>query len=87
MAQSYPYYIPAKISAGQIQKLFRDKKYGTHSDCLRALMGWAKNHQNIFSSGQYVTMEYTGTYECKILSVYTNGTFTYVDKVCDPKYF
>lgn len=87
MAQTYPYYIPAQITSGQLQKLFRDKKYNTHSDTMRALMAWAKNHQSIFSKSQYVTLEYTSQYECKILGIYTNGTYIYVDKTCEPQYF
>ena len=87
MAQTYPYYVPAEITSGQMQKLFRDKKYNTHSEAMRALMAWAKNHQSIFSKSQYVTLEYTSKYECKILGIYTNGTYIYVDKTCEPQYF
>lgn len=87
MPQTYPYYVPAKITSGQMQKLFRDKKYKTHSEAMRALMAWAKNHQSTFSKSQYVTLEYTSQYECKILSIYTNGTYIYVDKTCEPQYF
>lgn len=85
--QTYPYYVPAGITSGQMQKLFRDKKYKTHSDAMKALMAWAKNHQNTFNSNQFVILEYTATYECKILSIYTNGAYVYVDKTCEPQYF
>lgn len=85
--QTYPYYIPAEITSGQMQKLFRDKKYNTHSDAMKALMAWAKNHPKIFNSNQFVILEYTGTYDCKILSIYTNGAYVYVDKTCEPQYF
>ena len=87
MALTYPYYVPAEIGAGQMQKMFRDKKYKTHSEALGALMAWAKNHQNHFNQRQFVVLEYTSQYQCKILSVYTNGNYTYVDKECEPKYF
>lgn len=85
--QTYPYYIPAQITSGQMQKLFRDKKYNTHSDAMRALMAWSKNHPKIFNSNQFVILEYTSQYECKILSIYTNGAYVYVDKTCEPQYF
>lgn len=87
MGQSYPYYIPALIESGQMIKLFRDKKYKTHSEALKALMAWAKNHPKHFSVNQFVILEYTSTYTCKILSIYTNGNYTYVDKECSPEYF
>ena len=85
--QKYPYYIPAEITSGQMQKLFHDRKYNTHSDAIRALMALAKHHPIMFSKSQYVTLEYTSQYECKILSIYTNGTYIYVDKTCEPQYF
>lgn len=85
--QKYPYYVPAKITSGQMQKMFRDKKYKTHSEAMRAFMTWAKNHPRLFSESQYVTLEYTSQYECKILSIYTNGTYIHVDKTCEPQYF
>ena len=85
--QTYPYYVPAEITSGQMQKLFRDKKYKTQSEAIRALMTWAKNHKKIFDTNQFVVLEYTANYECKILSIYTNGVYTYVDKTCEPEYF
>ena len=85
--QTYPYYVPAEITSGQMQKLFRDKKYKTHSEAMKAFMAWAKNHQNTFNNNQFVILEYTSQYECKILSIYTNGVYVYVDKTCEPQYF
>ena len=87
MAQTYPYYVPAQVSSGQMVKLFRDKKYNTHSEAVNALAIWAKRHQKIFNENQYVTLEYTSQYQCKILGIYTNGAYIYVDKTCEPQYF
>lgn len=87
MAQTYPYYVPAKVYAGQMQKLFREKKYKTCSEAAAAFQTWANNHPNVFNTNQFVILEYTNTYDCKILGIYTNGTYLYVDKTCEPKYF
>lgn len=87
MSQNYPYYIPAMINAGQMTKLFHDKKYKTHSEAIEALSRWAKNHQSHFNRNQFVVLEYIGIYQCKILSIFTNGNYTYVDKECSPEHF
>ncbi len=85
--QSYPYYIPARIDSGQMKKLFRDKKYKTCSEANAALTAWIKNHPVMSAAYQHVILEYRDTYDCKILAIYTNGTYLYVDETCEPKYF
>lgn len=71
-ALTYPYYVPVKISAGQLVKVFKDKKYKSYNDCYDSLQRWATHYPKSYSTGQYAIVEYTSSYECRIVTIITN---------------
>lgn len=85
--QKYPYYTVASIESGQMQKLFRDKKYPTNSEATAALGRWANKHKKSFETMQFVTIEYSSQFQSKILGIYTNGAYLYVCSACDQEHF
>ena len=73
MKTEYPYYVAVKINAGQLVKVYKDKKFKTYEDCYNAFYeGWASTYHKSFSKGQYAIVEYTSSYECKIITIFTN---------------
>ena len=73
MKTEYPYYVAVKVSAGQLVKVYRDKKFKSYDDCYNAFFhGWASTYHKSFSMGQYAIVEYTSSYECRIVTIFTN---------------
>lgn len=73
MKTEYPYYVAVKINAGQLVKVYKDKKFKSYKDCYNSFHGgWASTYHNIFSNGQYAIVKYTSSYECKIITIFTN---------------
>jgi hypothetical protein len=73
MKTEYPYYIAVKINAGQLVKVYKDKKFKSYEDCYNAFHeGWASTYHKSFSKGQYAIVEYTSSYECRIITIFTN---------------
>ena len=70
--QTYPYYIAAKVDAGQLVKVYKDKKFKSYNDCYDALQRWATNYPKSYGKGQFVIVEYTSYYECRIITIFTN---------------
>lgn len=70
---TYPYYVAVKISAGQLVKVYKDKKFKSYDDCYNSFFhGWASTYHKFFSNGQYAIVEYTSSYECRIVTIFTN---------------
>ena len=85
--QKYPYYIPVQVDAGQMRKLFRNKKYETYLQCVEALVRWSLAHKNVWDTGQFALLEYTSQYQSRIIGVFTDGDFAGVAQISDNKYF
>jgi hypothetical protein len=78
METSYPYYVAVRVEAGQLVKVYRDKKYKTYEECYTKLQKWATVYPNSFSNKQYAILEYTSRYECRIITIFTNTTETII---------
>lgn len=77
MKTEYPYYVAVKISAGQLVKVYKDKKFKSYDDCYNSFHeGWASTYHKFFSNGQYAIVEYTSSYECRIVTIFTNTVET-----------
>lgn len=72
MKQTYPYYVAVKVSGGQLLKVYKDKKFKTYNECYDSLEKWAFNYPKSYREGQYAIVEYTSSYECKIVTIITN---------------
>ena len=73
MSQTYPYYIPVKISSGQLLKVYKDKKFKSYNESYDVLQDWFKKHPKGFYEHQYGILEYTDQYECKLITIFTKG--------------
>lgn len=83
MAQNYPYYIPVQMDSGILRKLFTNKKFKTHNDAVEAMTNRYKNlaeitNHNSFLTTQNAILEYTEEYQGRIVSLYTDGEYTFV---------
>lgn len=74
MKTEYPYYVSAKVYSGQLSKVFKTIKYKTYTDCYFALKRWLFQIKS--DKGQYVILEYTSNYECKIVTIITDNIET-----------
>lgn len=73
MKTEYPYYIAAKVDAGKLVKVYKDKKFKSYDDCYNSFFhGWASTYHKFFSNGQYAIVEYTSSYESRIVTIFTN---------------
>ena len=59
--QTYPYYSAVKISAGQLLKVYKDKKFKSYNECYDSLQRWATHYPKSYSEGQYAIVEYTSS--------------------------
>lgn len=70
---TYPYYVAVKVSAGQLVKVYNNKKFKSYEECYNSFHeGWASTYHKFFSNGQYAIVEYTSSYECRIVTIFTN---------------
>lgn len=69
---TYPYYVAVKVSGGQLLKVYKDKKFETYNDCYDSLQRWATHYPKSYREGQYAIVEYTSSYECRIVTIITN---------------
>lgn len=72
METSYPYYVAVKVEAGQLVKVYKDRKYKTYEECYNKLQKWATVYPKSFCNNQYAILEYTSRYECRIITIFTN---------------
>lgn len=73
MKTEYPYYVAVKVDAGKLVKVYKDKKFQSYNDCYNSFFnGWASTYHKSFSNGQYAIVEYTSSYECRIVTIFTN---------------
>lgn len=79
----YPYYIPVQMDGGILRKLFGNKKFKSHNEAVEAMTNRYKklelitNH-NSFLTTQNAILEYTAEYQGRIISLYTDGEYTFV---------
>lgn len=76
MKTTYPYYVAVKVDAGQLVKVYRDKKFKSYSECYEALNNWSTFHQNTFCNGQFAIVEYTDYMNGKIVTIFTEAVET-----------
>ena len=74
--QTYPYYVPVKISSGQLLKIYKDKKFKSYTESYDVLQYWFKKYQKNFYEHQYAILEYIDQYDCKIVTIFTKGIET-----------
>ena len=73
MKTEYPYYVAVKVDAGKLVKVYKDKKFKSYDDCYNSFFhGWASTYHKFFSNGQYAIVEYTSSYESRIVTIFTN---------------
>ena len=73
MKTEYPYYVAVKVDAGKLVKVYNNKKFESYNDCYNSFFhGWASTYHKFFSNGQYAIVEYTSSYECRIVTIFTN---------------
>lgn len=72
MKTEYPYYVAVKVSSGQLLKVYKDKKLKSYNDCYDSLQKWAFHYPKSYCEGQYAIVEYTSSYECRIVTIITN---------------
>ena len=87
MAQNYPYYTVARIDAGQMVKIFNDKKFKSYMSAVDAMHNKYESFSkimgnNMFKRSQIVILEYTNIYQGKICSIYSFGNHI---KIMDPE--
>lgn len=78
MKTTYPYYVAVKVDAGQLVKVYRDKKFKSYSECLVTLDNWFTVHQNSFCNGQFAIIEYTDYMNGKIVTIITEAEETHL---------
>lgn len=78
MKTEYPYYVAVKVDAGQLVKVYRDKKFKSYSKCFETLDYWFTLHQNSFCNGQFAIIEYTSQYDGKIVTIITEAVETHL---------
>lgn len=78
MKTSYPYYVAVKVEAGQLVKVYRDKKFKSYSECYDILNNWFTNHYNSFCSNQFAIVEYTDYMNGKIVTIITEAEETHL---------
>jgi hypothetical protein len=76
MKTTYPYYVAVKVDAGQLVKVYRDKKFKSYSECYNILNKWFVVHPNPHNNGQYAIIEYTSQYDGKIVTIITKAVET-----------
>lgn len=78
MKTTYPYYVAVKVDAGQLVKVYRDKKFKSYIECFETLDNWFTVHQNSFCNGQFAIIEYTSQYDGKIVTIITEAEETHL---------
>lgn len=78
MKTTYPYYVAVKVDAGQLVKVYRDKKFKSYSECLETLDSWFTVHQDSFCNGQFAIVEYTDYMNGKIVTIITEADETHL---------
>lgn len=71
MKTTYPYYVAVKVDAGQLVKVYKDKKFKSYNDCYDALQRQETHYPKSYSVGQYAIIEYTSQYDGKIITIVT----------------
>ncbi|WP_296864825.1 hypothetical protein [uncultured Methanobrevibacter sp.] len=78
MKTNYPYYVPVYVDAGEMKKVFNNKKFKTFMDAVNALKKQYKHLEQIANrelakDKQFVILEYTNIYSCKIIAIFNFG--------------
>lgn len=73
MKITYPYYVAVKVEAGQLVKVYRDKKFKSYSECYDILNDWFTTHYDSFGNGQFAIVEYTDYMNGKIVTIITEA--------------
>lgn len=76
MKTTYPYYVAVKVDAGQLVKVYRDKKFKSYGECYDILNKWFTVRPNPHNNGQYAIIEYTSQYDGKIVTIITETVET-----------
>ena len=76
MKTEYPYYVAVKVDAGQLVKLYKNKKFKLYNECYEILYDWFIAHPNSHCNGQYAIVEYTDHMNGKIVTIVTDTVET-----------
>lgn len=68
---TYPYFTSAKVDAGQLVKINKNKKFKTYQECYDDLSLWFKRHPKSYEEGQFAVIEYVDLYQSFIKTVIT----------------
>lgn len=79
MSNNYPYYVATFMDGETLRKIFNDTKFKTYNKCVTATKDryerfsklW--NGKNPFYENQIAILEYTATYQGRIVTLFTNG--------------
>ena len=82
MKTNYPYYVAVKVDAGQLHKVYKDKKFKSYNECCDILQKWFIAHPNSYCNGQFAIIEYTSQYDGKIVTIVTETVET---RLLNPK--
>lgn len=70
---TYPYYVAVRVDAGQLVKLYKNKKFESYNDCYEKLFNWFIAYPNLHCNGQYAIVEYTDYMNGKIITIFTEA--------------
>ena len=76
MKTTYPNYVAVKVDAGQLFKLYKNKKFKSYNECYEILNTWFTTHPDSHCNGQYAIVEYTSQYNGKIITIVTETVET-----------
>lgn len=76
MKTTYPYYVAVKVDAGQLVKLYKNKKFKSYNECYETLNTWFTVYYDSYCNGQYAIIEYTSQYDGKIVTIVTDTVET-----------
>ena len=74
--QTYPYFTLVRIDAGQMVKLFVNRKYNSYIDAVIAISKYAENHSEVWKTNQYAILKYENLYQSRIQTIFTNDICT-----------
>ena len=77
MKDKYPYYVPVQFSGGMLTKLYKNKKFDDHVQCINAINALL-DKKSFLKNYQFLVLEYTGQYESNILYIISDKKTIFV---------
>ena len=87
MPQNYPYYVAARIDAGQMVKICNGKKFKSYMEAVDAMHKRYESFKKIYNKNlmedcQTIILEYSSQYQSKICTIYSFGKMI---QISDPE--